>query len=176
MAKIPHAIIGSGNIGSDLMTKSMRMSEHLELGAMVGTDPASDALARAALLGVATTHEGIEGRRKLPNYTSTRVVFDAASAAGMCATANSFRPTARIPDLTPVAIGPFTIPVINGEANFDEPNVKMIACGGQSTIPICTPDRVPRPADFEEIKATIPSQMTRLVARLSSAGTRMLIA
>ena len=71
---------------------------------------------------------------------------------------------------------PFTIPVINGEADFDEPNVKLIACGGQSTIPICTPDRVPRPADFEEIKATIPSQMTRLVARLSSAGTRMLIA
>ena len=68
MAKIPCAIIGSGNIGTDLMIKIMRMSKHLEMGAMVGIDPKSDGLARAARLGVPVTHEGIDGLRKLPNY------------------------------------------------------------------------------------------------------------
>ena len=80
MAKIPCAIIGSGNIGTDLMIKVMRMSQHLEMGAMVGIDPASDGLARAARLSVPTTHEGIEGLRRLPNYDDVGVVFDATSA------------------------------------------------------------------------------------------------
>ena len=80
MGKIQCAIIGSGNIGTDLMIKVMRMSDTLEMGAMVGIDPNSDGLARAARLGVATTHEGIEGLRKLPNYRDIKVVFDATSA------------------------------------------------------------------------------------------------
>ena len=80
MEKISCAIIGSGNIGTDLMIKIMRMSKHLEMGAMVGIDPKSDGLARAARLGVPVTHEGIEGLRKLPNYASIQVVFDATSA------------------------------------------------------------------------------------------------
>ena len=80
MAKIPCAIIGSGNIGTDLMIKVMRMSQHLEMGAMVGIDPDSDGLARAARLSVPTTHEGIDGLRRLPNYADIRIVFDATSA------------------------------------------------------------------------------------------------
>src|SRR5271165_5668984 len=80
MAKIPCAIIGSGNIGTDLMIKVMRKSQHLEMGAMVGIDPASDGLARAARLSVPTTHERIEGLRGLPNYADVGVVFDATSA------------------------------------------------------------------------------------------------
>jgi acetaldehyde dehydrogenase len=80
MAKIKCAIIGSGNIGSDLMIKVMRTSNHIEVGAMVGVDPASDGLARASRMGIATTHEGIEGLLKLPEYDSIQVVFDATSA------------------------------------------------------------------------------------------------
>jgi acetaldehyde dehydrogenase len=80
MTKIPCAIIGSGNIGADLMIKVMRMSKNLEMGAMVGIDPNSDGLKRAARLNVPATHEGIEGLRRLPNYKGIEVVFDATSA------------------------------------------------------------------------------------------------
>ena len=80
MTKIPCAIIGSGNIGADLMIKVMRMSKNLEMGAMVGIDPNSDGLKRAARLNVPVTHEGIGGLRRLPNYKDIMVVFDATSA------------------------------------------------------------------------------------------------
>jgi len=137
MAKIPCAIIGSGNIGTDLMIKVMRKSQHLEMGAMVGIDPASDGLARAARLSVPTTHEGIEGLRRLPNYADVGVVFDATSAGAHIRNNEILqRDGKKVIDLTPAAIGPFTIPVINGDANLDEPNVNMVTCGGQATIPI----------------------------------------
>jgi acetaldehyde dehydrogenase len=94
--KIQCAIIGSGNIGTDLMIKIMRMSQNLAMGAMVGIDPASDGLARAARLNVAVTHEGIEGLRKLPNYKDIRIVFDATSPRRTCRTTPcSCRRTAR---------------------------------------------------------------------------------
>jgi len=137
MAKVPCAIIGSGNIGTDLMIKVMRKSQHLEMGAMVGIDPASDGLARAARLSVPTTHEGIEGLRRLPNYADVGVVFDATSAGAHIRNNEILqRDGKKVIDLTPAAIGPFTIPVINGDANLDEPNVNMVTCGGQATIPI----------------------------------------
>ena len=137
MAKVPCAIIGSGNIGTDLMIKVMRKSQHLEMGAMVGIDPASDGLARAARLSVPTTHEGIEGLRRLPNYADVGVVFDATSAGAHFRNNEILqRDGKKVIDLTPAAIGPFTIPVINGDANLDEPNVNMVTCGGQATIPI----------------------------------------
>ena len=78
--KVKCAIIGSGNIGTDLMIKVMRTSKNLEMGAMVGIDPNSDGLARAARLGVPVTHEGIDGLLKLPNYKDIKIVFDATSA------------------------------------------------------------------------------------------------
>ena len=74
--RIPVAIIGSGNIGTDLMIKVMRTSKHLVMGAMVGIDPASDGLARAKRLGVPATHEGVEGLVKLPNFKDIRIAFD----------------------------------------------------------------------------------------------------
>lgn len=79
--KLKVAIIGSGNIGTDLMIKIMRHGDHLEMGAMVGIDAASDGLARAARLGVATTHEGVEGLTRLPVFGDIDIVFDATSAA-----------------------------------------------------------------------------------------------
>ncbi len=137
MKKIKAAIIGSGNIGTDLMIKIMRNSQNLEMGAMVGIDPNSDGLARAARLGVPVTHEGIDGLRKLPNYGEIGVVFDATSAkAHLHNNALLQKDGKKVIDLTPAAVGPFTIPVINGDANIDEPNVNMVTCGGQATIPM----------------------------------------
>lgn len=79
--KIKAAIIGSGNIGTDLMIKILRNAQHLEMAAMVGIDPASDGLARASRMGVATTHEGVEGLTRLPIFNEIDFVFDATSAS-----------------------------------------------------------------------------------------------
>ncbi len=137
MPKLKCAIIGSGNIGTDLMIKILRTSENLEMGAMVGIDPASDGLARAARLKVPTTHEGIDGLRRMPEYADIRVVFDATSAkAHLHNDALLQKDGKKVIDLTPAAIGPFTIPAINGDANIHEPNVNMVTCGGQATIPM----------------------------------------
>jgi len=135
--KIKAAIIGPGNIGTDLMIKIMRTARHLEMGAMVGIDPTSDGLARAARLGVPVTHEGIGGLTRLPNYAQIGVVFDATSAkAHIANNAVLQKDGKKVIDLTPAAIGPFTIPAINGEASLDAPNVNMVTCGGQATIPM----------------------------------------
>lgn len=160
MTKVKCAIIGSGNIGSDLMIKVMRTSQHIEMGAMVGIDPASDGLARAKRLGVATTHEGIEGLLKLPEYRDIQVVFDATSAGAHHGNNEILqRDGKKVIDLTPAAIGPFTIPAINGDANLDEPNVNMVTCGGQATIPMVhAVARVSKRTIYGEIVASISSK------------------
>ncbi|MFG1307017.1 acetaldehyde dehydrogenase (acetylating) [Xanthobacter autotrophicus] len=160
MKKISCAIIGSGNIGTDLMIKIMRTSRHLEMGALVGIDPNSDGLARAARLNVPVTHEGIEGLLKLPNYKDIRIVFDATSAkAHLTNNALLQKDGKKVIDLTPAAIGPFTIPVINGAANLDEPNVNMVTCGGQATIPmVYAVKRATQRLVYGEIVASISSK------------------
>ena len=167
MNRISCAIIGSGNIGTDLMIKIMRLSKHLKMGAMVGVDPNSDGLARAGRLGVPATHEGIDGLRRLPNYTDIQVVFDATSAGAHVHNNNLLQLDGKkVIDLTPAAIGPFTIPVINGDANIDEPNVNMVTCGGQATIPIVNAvRRVTDRVIWGEIVASISS-------RSAGPGTR----
>ena len=135
--KIKVAIIGSGNIGTDLMIKVMRTSDVLEMGAFVGIDPESDGLKRAQRLGIPTTHNGIEGLVALPVWPDIKIVFDATSAA---AHKKHYEACVRdgkvIIDLTPAAIGPYVIPVVNGEEHLDAENVNMVTCGGQATIPI----------------------------------------
>ena len=79
-SKAKVAIVGSGNIGTDLMIKILRTSDTLDMGAMVGIDPASDGLARAAKMGVATTHEGLDGLTKMPDWKDIVLIFDATSA------------------------------------------------------------------------------------------------
>ncbi|RVH81428.1 acetaldehyde dehydrogenase (acetylating) [Sinorhizobium meliloti] len=159
MPKVKCAIIGSGNIGSDLMIKVMRTAKHIEMGAMVGIDPASDGLARAQRLGVPVTHEGIDGLLRMPEYKDIQVVFDATSAkAHVSNNVVLQKDGKKVIDLTPAAIGPFTIPAINGEANIDEPNVNMVTCGGQATIPMVY--AVKRATDrvlYGEIVASISS-------------------
>ncbi len=159
--EIKAAIIGSGNIGTDLMIKMLRHGRHVECAAMVGIDPASDGLARAARLGVAVTHEGVEGLTRLPVFADIDIVFDATSASAHVkndAFLRSLKPGIRMVDLTPAAIGPYCIPVVNGEQHLDAPNVNMVTCGGQATIPmVAAVSRVARVL-YGEIVASISSK------------------
>ena len=159
--KLKVAIVGSGNIGTDLMIKILRHGEHIEMGAMVGIDPNSDGLARAARMGVAITHEGVEGLTRLPVFADIDIVFDATSASAHVqndAFLRSLKPNIRMVDLTPAAIGPYTIPPVNGAANLDEPNVNMVTCGGQATIPIVAAVHRVSPVIYGEIVASIASK------------------
>jgi acetaldehyde dehydrogenase len=159
--KLKAAIIGSGNIGTDLMIKILRQGRCVEIAAMVGIDPASDGLARAARLGVATTHEGVEGLTRLPVFADIDIVFDATSAGAHVrndAFLHSLKPGLRMIDLTPAAIGPYCIPVVNGDAHLDALNVNMVTCGGQATIPmVAAVSRVAR-VHYGEIVASISSK------------------
>ena len=131
------AIIGSGTIGTDLMIKIMRAARHLDVVAMAGIEEHSEGLARAKRLGLATTHEGLEGLRRLASYPDIGLVFDATSAKAHETHDRVLRADGKkVIDLTPAAVGPYTIPVINGDATLDSPNVNMVTCGGQATIPI----------------------------------------
>ncbi len=155
------AIIGSGNIGTDLMIKILRNSQHLEMAAMVGIDPASDGLARAARMGVSTTHEGVEGLVKLPVFADIDFVFDATSASAHVkndAFLLGVKPGLRIIDLTPAAIGPYCVPVVNLEQHLTASNVNMVTCGGQATIPmVAAVSRVAK-VHYAEIIASIASK------------------
>lgn len=153
------AIIGSGNIGTDLMIKVVRQSQHLRMGAMVGIDPCSDGLARAQRMGVVTTAEGIDGLLALPNFKDIRIAFDATSA-GAHARHNAALQAhgVKVIDLTPAAIGPFTIPVVNLDANLDAPNINMVTCGGQATVPIVAAVSRVTKVHYAEIVASISSK------------------
>jgi acetaldehyde dehydrogenase len=133
----PVAIIGSGNIGTDLMIKILRGDGPLTVGAMVSIDAASDGLARAGRLGVPTTAEGVDGLLAMPNFGDIKLVFDATSASAHHANWTKLRDTGvRILDLTPASIGPFCVPVVNLDEHLDAPNLNMVTCGGQATVPI----------------------------------------
>jgi acetaldehyde dehydrogenase len=159
MTKTKVAIIGSGNIGTDLMIKVMRLSKILEMGALVGIDPESDGLKRAERLGVTTTAEGLEGLMALPEFGEIEIVFDATSAGAHKRHSEALIAAGkRVIDLTPAAIGPYTIPPVNGDAHLDAPNVNMVTCGGQATIPIVHAiDRVAK-VRYGEIVASISSK------------------
>ena len=104
---------------------------------MVGIDPDSDGLRRAARMGVPTTHEGVEGLIAMPEFDEIEIVFDATSAAAHKANAAALAPYGkRLVDLTPAAIGPYVVPAVNLDEHLDAPNVNMVTCGGQATIPI----------------------------------------
>jgi acetaldehyde dehydrogenase len=153
------AIIGSGNIGTDLMIKVMRLSKTLEMGVFVGIDPGSDGLQRAARMGVAITAGGIDGLVAMPEFSDIQIVFDATSAGAhkhhnVVLQAHG----KRVIDLTPAAIGPYTIPPVNGLANLDAPNVNMVTCGGQATIPIVYAINRIAKVHYGEIVASIASK------------------
>lgn len=153
------AIIGSGNIGTDLMIKVMRQSDVLEMGALVGIDPQSDGLARAARMGVATTHEGMDGLQRLDVWSQIGLVFDATSASAHPQHSAIITGAGKaMIDLTPAAIGPYVIPVVNGDAHLDAANVNMVTCGGQATIPIVAAISAVATVHYAEIVASIASK------------------
>ena len=133
MEKIKCAIIGSGNIGTDLMIKLMRNAEYVELAAVVGADPHSDGLARAARFGFEITADSIEGLLKLPSFKDIKIVFDATSA-GAHAHHNAVLQQygIQVIDLTPAAIGPYVVPVVNLDQHLNAQNINMVTCGGQA--------------------------------------------
>ncbi len=158
-AKTKVAIIGSGNIGTDLMIKVMRLSDVLEMGAFVGIDPDSDGLKRAERMGVPITAGGIEGLVAMPIFSDIAIVFDATSAGAHQKHSEILLAHGkRVIDLTPAAIGPYTIPPVNGDANLDAPNVNMVTCGGQATIPIVAAVNRVTPVHYGEIVASIASK------------------
>ncbi|MBR8640480.1 acetaldehyde dehydrogenase (acetylating) [Streptomyces tuirus] len=153
------AVIGSGNIGTDLMIKVLRHSEHLAMGAMVGIDPASDGLTRAARLGVPITAEGVEGLVSLDGFDDIEIVFDATSAKAHQSNAARLQPLGkRLIDLTPAALGPFVVPAVNLEEHLDAPDVNMVTCGGQATIPVVAAVSRVVPVAYAEIVASIASK------------------
>jgi acetaldehyde dehydrogenase len=159
MGKTKVAIIGSGNIGTDLMIKIMRLSDTLEMAAFVGIDPESDGLKRAERLGVPITANGVEGLIDMPGFAEIDIVFDATSAGAHKHHDALLRQHGkRVIDLTPAAIGPYTIPPVNGDANLDAPNVNMVTCGGQATIPIVAAVNRVAKVHYGEIVASISSK------------------
>ena len=153
------AVIGSGNIGTDLMIKVMRLSQTLEMGAMVGIDPESDGLARAARLKVPTTAEGVDGLIVMEGFDDIEIVFDATSAGAHKSNAAKLAPFGKkLVDLTPAAIGPFVVPPVNLEEHIGLGNVNMVTCGGQATIPIVAAVSRVTEVPYAEIVASVASK------------------
>lgn len=160
MKKIKVAIIGSGNIGTDLMIKIIRTSAVLEMSVLVGIDPDSDGLARASRMGVKTTSEGIKGLIAMPEWQDISLVFDATSAKAHLYNYDFVKqyPEKRIIDLTPAAVGPFLVPPVNFDENINVQNVNMVTCGGQATIPIVAAVSKVAKVHYGEIVASIASK------------------
>jgi acetaldehyde dehydrogenase len=166
MSKTRVAVIGSGNIGTDLMLKILRTSESLELAALVGIDPTSDGLARAARLGIPALSTGAAGLLELPDSADLAVIFDATSAAAHQRNAHILRDhPAQLVDLTPAAIGPYVVPPVNLDQHLGARNLNMVTCGGQATIPIVAAISAVTPVRYAEIVASISS-------RSAGPGTR----
>jgi acetaldehyde dehydrogenase len=155
----PVAIIGSGNIGTDLMLKILESDGPLTVGAMVGVDPDSDGLARARRIGVPATADGIEGLLGMPGFADIKLAFDATSANAHRANWAALRDTGiRMLDLTPASIGPFCVPVVNLDDHLDAPNLNMVTCGGQATVPIVAAVGKTGIVSYAEIVSSISSK------------------
>ena len=153
--KIKVAILGSGNIGSDLMFKILREPGHMELVLLSGIEPQSEGLARARSLGIKSSYEGIQPILDDPGI---KIVFDATSAYAHIRHAKALRGAGRIAiDLTPAARGPYVIPPVNLGEHVDKENVNLITCGGQATIPLVHAVSRVTPVPYAEMVSTIAS-------------------
>ncbi|MEZ0052389.1 acetaldehyde dehydrogenase [Mycobacterium sp. MAA66] len=162
----PVAIIGSGNIGTDLMIKILRSGGPLRVAAMVGIDAASEGLAQARRFGVPTTPGGIDGLLAMPEFSSIRIVFDAATDSAHQHNRAALAATGvRILDLTPAAIGPYSVPAVNLDDHLDAPNLNMVTSDGQATVPIVAAVAACGIVSYAEVVSSISS-------RSADTGTR----
>ena len=161
--KVKVAILGSGNIGTDLMYKILKHAAHMELVLVAGIDPQSEGLARARSLGIETSTDGI---RAVLAHPEVRIVFDATSARAHLRHARALREAGKVAvDLTPAAVGPYVVPPVNFGQHLDAPNVNLITCGGQATIPLVHAVARVTPVLYAEIVSTVAS-------RSAGPGTR----
>ncbi|MCM3652540.1 acetaldehyde dehydrogenase (acetylating) [Metabacillus litoralis] len=156
MSKVKVAVLGSGNIGTDLLMKLERSNE-LEVTTMIGIDPDSDGLQRAKEKGYNVVDTGLKGF--LETEHDVEIVFDATAAKAHVRHAKMLREAGVIAlDLTPAAVGELIVPTVNLEEHIDKDNVNLITCGGQATIPIVHAINRVSPVEYAEIVATISSK------------------
>lgn len=163
MSKVKVAILGSGNIGTDLMIKLGR-SEVLELTTVIGIDPNSDGLRRARESGYVAIDNGIDGFLETPELAD--IIFDATSAKAHFYNAKVLKEAGKkVIDMTPAAVGPYVCAAVNIGEHLDKDNINLITCGGQATIPMVHAVNRVCPVEYAEIVATISS-------RSAGPGTR----
>lgn len=155
MGKLPVGIVGSGNIGTDLMFKLLR-SESMELRLVAGVEPTSEGLALARSQGVGSSTDGIEG---VLRDEEIKLVFDATGARIHADHAPSLREAGKIAvDLTPAAVGPYVVPAVNMDDHLEEMNVNLISCSAQATIPIVAAVKSVTPVEYAEIATAVASR------------------
>jgi acetaldehyde dehydrogenase len=157
LSKVKVAVLGSGNIGTDLMIKLGR-SELLELTAVIGIDPQSDGLRRAREMGYAGVATGIDGFLADPELEAD-IVFDATSAKAHLYNAKVLKEAGiKVIDMTPAAVGPYVCAAVNIDEHLEKDNINLITCGGQATIPMVHAVNRVSPVEYAEIVATISSK------------------
>ncbi|MDC3381586.1 acetaldehyde dehydrogenase (acetylating) [Gammaproteobacteria bacterium] len=159
MEKTNCAIIGSGNIGTDLMLKIANTSKSLNLIGVIGIDPESEGLAMASTMNIATSSTGLQGFMEMPEYSDTQIFFDATSAGAHQMHHDLISKDGKqMIDLTPAAIGPYCVPVVNLSEHLQAQNVNMVTCGGQATIPMVAAVNQVSNVRYAEIVASVSSK------------------
>ncbi|MDB9859641.1 acetaldehyde dehydrogenase (acetylating) [Gammaproteobacteria bacterium] len=159
MEKTNCAIIGSGNIGTDLMLKIVNTSKSLNLIGVIGIDPESEGLAMASGMNIATSSSGLQGFMEMPEYSDTQIFFDATSAGAHKMHHDLISKDGKqMIDLTPAAIGPYCVPVVNLSEHLQAQNVNMVTCGGQATIPMVAAVNQVSSVRYAEIVASVSSK------------------